>query len=779
MANAKPATLVSMVENKIPRTDDNENKNVQLEEYLTVCHDKFPTCVELRFFKLGSANAWLFCVVFIAATNSTLPSQRIKRIDLNHVFQKYLHILCSHQESSSAAVNEMEVTSNDLSTPLSRKGFAVSDILQRMVSIVSHPDSPLPHGLEFNDIGHLAVLSRGLACYLASVLDKNQLTKLANRTTIDTNTWLSKIFRYEKGALYFHEEAGDGLIKVGRLTLLTKCPKFQSEGFHALYARPPVIYISSAAPASLGKYLCSQLGLPYSCLSIVPCVASSSTFDETMDLASLERSLNEDVACGKTPLLLIAYGGTPMCGQNDNTSYLRELCDKYNLWLHLEGNGLALLALEKPPASYEACRKATSITLRLSDWFNWPGVSYCTLYRSSDSDACNIAGMTNSETLMKLHGLSLWISMQYLGQDAMAKMVNFGTELAQQLIHRLDLMKDVTRLQQENSVNPVVVFRYKPNSKSNESNHNLSTPPDDLSSTVKKDSVEETNSGIVTTVSNLVLDSYNKLLLYHLSQSVRSMHIELIELSKDGYWLKFDPIKTAIKYKTTQDDVDEFISCLRDEITVMNVTINSKSEFETAIKSNKRLKLAEVHQVTGLGAVQFVPEYLVHDDIDTVKLTDRKRSALKKVNRLLAETLEEQDKALFALVTTTDDYPCVAVGMISQPEKIPNIIDTIIQKASELDDNSQLLEEMSELIKKSIAATQETLKQEAEDYFWEEGVYRQVPLISTVMNWWSPPTKTAIPGRTLNLSKGTVESTEPTYELKMQVQQSFDDDNSS
>ncbi|EDV27678.1 uncharacterized protein TRIADDRAFT_53620 [Trichoplax adhaerens] len=704
MANAKPATLVSMVENKIPRTDDNENKNVQL--------------------------------------------------DLNHVFQKYLHILCSHQESSSAAVNEMEVTSNDLSTPLSRKGFAVSDILQRMVSIVSHPDSPLPHGLEFNDIGHLAVLSRGLACYLASVLDKNQLTKLANRTTIDTNMWLSKIFRYEKGALYFHEEAGDGLIKVGRLTLLTKCPKFQSEGFHALYARPPVIYISSAAPASLGKYLCSQLGLPYSCLSIVPCVASSSTFDETMDLASLERSLNEDVACG-----------TPMCGQNDNTSYLRELCDKYNLWLHLEGNGLALLALEKPPASYEACRKATSITLRLSDWFNWPG--------------CNIAGMTNSETLMKLHGLSLWISMQYLGQDAMAKMVNFGTELAQQLIHRLDLMKDVTRLQQENSVNPVVVFRYKPNSKSNESNHNLSTPPDDLSSTVKKDSVEETNSGIVTTVSNLVLDSYNKLLLYHLSQSVRSMHIELIELSKDGYWLKFDPIKTAIKYKTTQDDVDEFISCLRDEITVMNVTINSKSEFETAIKSNKRLKLAEVHQVTGLGAVQFVPEYLVHDDIDTVKLTDRKRSALKKVNRLLAETLEEQDKALFALVTTTDDYPCVAVGMISQPEKIPNIIDTIIQKASELDDNSQLLEEMSELIKKSIAATQETLKQEAEDYFWEEGVYRQVPLISTVMNWWSPPTKTAIPGRTLNLSKGTVESTEPTYELKMQVQQSFDDDNSS
>ena len=35
-----------------------------------------------------------------------------------------------------------------------------------------------------------------------------------------------------------------------------------------------------------------------------------------------------------------------------------------------------------------------------------------------------------------------------------------------------------------------------------------------------------------------------------------------------------------------------------------------------------------------------------------------------------------------------------------------------------------------------------------------QGVYRQVPLLSSVMNWWSPPAKTAIPGRTLNLSKG-------------------------
>lgn len=71
---------------------------------------------------------------------------------------------------------------------------------------------------------------------------------------------------------------------------------------------------------------------------------------------------------------------------------------------------------------------------------------------------CSLAGMTNPETLMKLQGLSLWISIQYLGslknlalkfstsifyilcniivgQDAITKMVNFGTELVK--IHNL------------------------------------------------------------------------------------------------------------------------------------------------------------------------------------------------------------------------------------------------------------------------------------------------------------------------------------------------------
>lgn len=64
-----------------------------------------------------------------------------------------------------------------------------------------------------------------------------------------------------------------------------------------------------------------------------------------MDVAALQRMLAEDVSCGRTPLLLIADAGTPITGHVDNISRMQELCNTYDIWLHLRGHSLAALAL--------------------------------------------------------------------------------------------------------------------------------------------------------------------------------------------------------------------------------------------------------------------------------------------------------------------------------------------------------------------------------------------------------------------------------------------------
>lgn len=67
------------------------------------------------------------------------------------------------------------------------------------------------------------------------------------------------IFRYEEASVFYHEESRDGLVRVCRLALYQKYPKYITEGFEALYSRPPVIYLSSSAPPTLSNYLCLQV----------------------------------------------------------------------------------------------------------------------------------------------------------------------------------------------------------------------------------------------------------------------------------------------------------------------------------------------------------------------------------------------------------------------------------------------------------------------------------------------------------------------------------------
>lgn len=67
---------------------------------------------------------------------------------------------------------------------------------------------------------------------------------------------------------------------------------------------------------------------------------------QSMDISALERRLAEDSQSNSvTPLLVLAEAGSVLTGHCDNISRLREVCDKYNIWLHLRGDSLAALAL--------------------------------------------------------------------------------------------------------------------------------------------------------------------------------------------------------------------------------------------------------------------------------------------------------------------------------------------------------------------------------------------------------------------------------------------------
>lgn len=65
--------------------------------------------------------------------------------------------------------------------------------------------------------------------------------------------------RFGDCSVVYHEEERDGLVKICRLAMYQKYPKYPTEGFEALYSRPPVIYVSAAAKPGVSNYLCLQV----------------------------------------------------------------------------------------------------------------------------------------------------------------------------------------------------------------------------------------------------------------------------------------------------------------------------------------------------------------------------------------------------------------------------------------------------------------------------------------------------------------------------------------
>ncbi|KAL4693044.1 hypothetical protein H8959_016854 [Pygathrix nigripes] len=220
----------------------------------------------------------------------------------------------------------------------SQSGQDMVSILQLVQNLMHGDEDEEPQSPRIQNIGeqgHMALLGHSLGAYI-STLDKEKLRKLTTRILSDTTLWLCRIFRYENGCAYFHEEEREGLAKICRLAIHSRYEDFVVDGFNVLCNKKPVIYLSAAARPGLGQYLCNQLGLPFPCLCRVPCNTMFGS-QHQMDVAFLEKMIKDDIERGRLPLLLVANAGTAAAGHTDKIGRLKELCEQYSVWLHVEG----------------------------------------------------------------------------------------------------------------------------------------------------------------------------------------------------------------------------------------------------------------------------------------------------------------------------------------------------------------------------------------------------------------------------------------------------------
>ncbi|KAI1896042.1 hypothetical protein AGOR_G00090730 [Albula goreensis] len=582
--------------------------------------------------------------------------------------------------------------------------------------------------------GNMALLGHSLAAYI-SVLDRERLRKLTTRILSDTTLWLCRLFRYENGSAYYHEDDREGLIKVCRLVIHSRYEDYTTEGFTVLSSKQPVVYQSAAARPGLGQHLCSQLGLPLSSLCTVPCNTMFGS-QHQMDVALLDRLIRDDIASGKLPLLLIANAGTQGAGHTDKLARLKELCDQHSMWLHVEGVNLATLALGYVTAtsSVMAATKCDSMTLTLGPWLGLPAVPAVTLYRHEDPALSLAAGLTSSQPVEKLRALPLWLSLQYLGHDGIVERIKHASQLSQRLLDHLKKLTSIKTSVEDEINSPVVVFRFS----------------QDASEASSTGSVQGYYGG-------------DRELGERLSQLVPASGVDVVELEDEGTCVRFNPLMTAAVQGTQEADVDALVQKLGEMVPLLSSTLRLRQDFREEAYRHAALTYIEDLSWPGLGVIRYMP---CSEELDDSK----RQSETEKINSSLLKKLQELEADLS--FSTGPEFGqeknCIFVGMATEDLDVAELVETIAAMGREIEESGKLLENMTEVVRKGILEAELQLQKANEEKLMEEGVLRQIPVVGSVLNWFSP-VQSSVKGRTFNLAAGSLDSTETTYSMKVQT----------
>lgn len=175
--------------------------------------------------------------------------------------------------------------------------------------------------------------------------------------------------------------------------------------------------------------------------------------------SELVSAINDDIANGYHPFCVVGNVGTVNTGAIDNISDLRRICDRFNLWLHVDGafgSAVAISSTYKDLVIFQ--NMADSIIMDLHKWMYIPFDASCILVRKKDDllGAFNSSGayMENIgfgptagphnfsdmgiEQSRRFRALKVWFSLKTYGLAAFSDMITRNIEDVQAMITKVN-----------------------------------------------------------------------------------------------------------------------------------------------------------------------------------------------------------------------------------------------------------------------------------------------------------------------------------------------------
>jgi glutamate/tyrosine decarboxylase-like PLP-dependent enzyme len=203
--------------------------------------------------------------------------------------------------------------------------------------------------------------------------------------------------------------------------------------------------------------------------------------DYTIDLDALKQAIRSDREAGHCPICIVGNAGTINTGAVDDLNALADLCEKEDLWFHIDGaiGAVAVLAENVKP-QLAGIERADSVALDLHKWMHIPFEAGCVIVRSEPAHrrtfsltpeylAHETRGLAAGNIWFNDYGLQLsrnfralkvWMSIKEHGLDRFGRMIARNVEQAHyfgQLVEKDPQMEMLAPIGMD-----IVCFRFNP-----------------------------------------------------------------------------------------------------------------------------------------------------------------------------------------------------------------------------------------------------------------------------------------------------------------------------
>jgi glutamate/tyrosine decarboxylase-like PLP-dependent enzyme len=190
------------------------------------------------------------------------------------------------------------------------------------------------------------------------------------------------------------------------------------------------------------------LGLGSGCVRAIPIDRAY-----RMQVEPLVAAIERDLASGVEPAIVIAQAGSVNTGASDPLAEIADVCDRYGLWLHVDGAFGAFFRLcERTAPLVRGLERADSLAVDAHKWLNVPNGCGFSLLRDAALHAETFGGSAGYltpgsganlhelgfEASRSWRGASVWAALKQLGRAGVVDLVTNCCNLARELAETVD-----------------------------------------------------------------------------------------------------------------------------------------------------------------------------------------------------------------------------------------------------------------------------------------------------------------------------------------------------